>query len=101
MTPLFLWISYFFCGFPISYFLFFFGFSVFLLVRFCSRLDLVRPRPPNSLDAHGKKREGTRELPSALVPRPRGRGAPKLGEIEVSRDSRSVQLVFSELHIDS
>ena len=61
----------------------------------------MRPKPPSSLDAHGKKkREGTTELPSALVrTRPDGRGALELSGIEVSRDSRSVQLVFKGLRL--
>ena len=43
---------------------------------------------------------GNPHLPSALVrprPRPGGRGALELSGIEVSRDSRSVQLVFTGL----
>ena len=76
----------FFCfgGFPISLFslIFYFFIGAFLFFSF----------PPNSHNAHGKK-EGT-----LIRPRPRGRGAPKLGEIEVSRDSRSVQLVLRASH---
>ena len=52
------------------------------------------------------KKEGTRELPSAIRPRPRGRDAPKLGGIEVSRDHDLYTILdrydwFLEVHIDS
>ena len=79
MFPVFLVLR--FGGFPIS--LFFFDFSIFSLVRFCS---FHFPQIPIMLI---EKKEGT-----PIRPRPRGRGVPKLGGVEVPRDSRSVQPDF-------
>ena len=81
--PVFWWISCFLFFGRVSYFPFFFDFSIFRLVRFCSfhflKIPLMSMKP----------KEGT-----PIRSRSRGRGALGLGGIEVSRDSRSVQPVF-------
>ena len=77
-------------GFPISHFLLsflFFDWCVFVLFSF----------PPNSHNAHGKKKK-RKKKEGAPRPRLRGRGAPKFGGIEVSRDFRSVEVFFRCSH---
>ena len=84
-------------GFPVSYFFGFGGFPISLLIwvfYFLIGAFLFFPFPPDPPDVHeAQRKEGT-----PIRSRSRGRGAPKVGGIEVSRDSRSVQLVFRASH---